>query len=84
MYGKGYDPHTSGAEFDLAWVGWGKLNRKCQVSNRFFGGAPTAINTCLDEEKIQHQKKSLQKKRSSKVRVLKYQLFLYIVYSYFN
>ena len=25
-------------EFDLAWVGWGKLNLKCQVSNRFFGG----------------------------------------------
>ena len=39
---------------------WGKLKRKCQVSNPFFflggggggGGAPkslTAINMCLDE-----------------------------------
>ena len=31
-------------------MGWGKLNRKCQVSNRFFGGAPkslTAIKGCL-------------------------------------
>ena len=36
----------------FAWVGWGKLNRKCQVSNGFFFWAPkslTAINTCLDE-----------------------------------
>ena len=37
----------------FAWVGWGKLNRKCQVSNGlFFFSAPkslTAINTCLDE-----------------------------------
>ena len=33
-------------------VGWGKLNRKCQVSNRFFGGtlkSLTAINMWLDE-----------------------------------
>ena len=51
-------------------MGWGKLNRKCQVSNRFFGGVPkslTAINTSLDEmeelkEEIQHYKKSLPKK----------------------
>ena len=34
----------------FAWVGWGKLNLKCQVSNRFFFWASlTAINTCLDE-----------------------------------
>ena len=36
----------------FAWVGWGKLNRKCQASNGFFFRAPkslTAINTCLDE-----------------------------------
>ena len=33
-------------------AGWGKLNRKCKVSNGFFLLAPksvTAINTCLDE-----------------------------------
>jgi len=39
----------------FAWVGWGKLNRNCQVSSDFFGGegeAPKsliAINKCLDE-----------------------------------
>ena len=63
-------------------MGWGKLNRKYQVSNRFFflggggGGAPkslTAINTCLDEmeelkEEIQHYKK---KKKSLQKKVLK-------------
>ena len=40
-----------GGEFDLAWVGRGKLNRKCQVLNRFFWApkSVTAINTCLDE-----------------------------------
>ena len=62
-------------------MGWGKLNRKCQVSNRFFfggggGGAPT-INTCLDEmEEFKGRDTALQrkltKKRSLKVRVLKY------------
>ena len=26
----------------FAWVGWGKLNRKCQVSNGFFSGAEVA------------------------------------------
>ena len=35
-------------------AGWGKLNRKCKLSNDFFlgGGAPkslTAITTCLHE-----------------------------------
>ena len=30
----------------FAWVGWGKLNRKCQVSNGFFFGRR---RTCLDE-----------------------------------
>ena len=68
-------------------MGWGKLNRKFQVSNRFFfggggggGRAPeslTAINTCLDEmEEFKGRDTALQKKaykkRSSKVRVLKY------------
>ena len=67
-------------------MGWGKLNRKCQVSNRFFfrggggGGAPkslTAINACLDEIaefKVRDTalQKKLTKKRLSKVRVLKY------------
>ena len=35
----------------FAWVGWGKLNRKCQVSNGFFFGRRVAnsLNTCLDE-----------------------------------
>ena len=68
-----------GGEFDLAWVGWGKLNQKCQVLNRFFGGAPkslTAINTCLDEmEEFKGRDSALQKKLSKKglkVRVLKY------------
>ena len=35
----------------FVWVGWGKLNRKCQVSNDFFFRASKsliAINTCLD------------------------------------
>ena len=42
-------------EFDLCLSGVEKLNRKCKVSNDFFGGvagAPkslTAINACLDE-----------------------------------
>ena len=40
-------------EFDAkAFPGWGKLNRKCQVSSDCFFPAPkslTAINTCLDE-----------------------------------
>ena len=68
-------------------MGWGELNRKCQVSNRFFflgggggGGAPktpTAINTCLDEMKefkgrdIAFVSDWVTKKRSLKVRVLK-------------
>ena len=34
-------------------AGWGKLNRKCKVSNDFFfflaPKSRTAINTCLDE-----------------------------------
>ena len=33
-------------------MGWGKLNRKCQLSNDFFVRASkslTALNTCLDE-----------------------------------
>ena len=41
----------------FVWVGWGKLNRKCKVSNGFlfcfvFFLAPkslTAINTLLDD-----------------------------------
>ena len=45
---------------------WGKLNWKCQVSNRFFGGAPkslTAINTCLNEmEEFKGRDTALQKK----------------------
>ena len=58
-------------------MGWGKLNRKCQVSNRFFlggwggGGAPkslTAINTCLDEmEGFKGRDTALQKKLTKKV-----------------
>ena len=39
-------------EFELVMVGWGKLNRKCLVSNNFFFRAPkslTVINTCLDD-----------------------------------
>ena len=62
-----------GGEFDLAWVGWGKLNRKCQVSNRFWGGgggAPkslTAINTCLDEmEELKGRDTAIQKKLTKK------------------
>ena len=56
-------------------MGWGKLNRKCQVSNRFFfggggGGAPkslTAINTCLDEmEEFKGRDTTLQKKLTKK------------------
>ena len=31
----------------FAWVGWGKLNRKCQVF--WAPKSLTAINTCLDE-----------------------------------
>ena len=57
-------------------MGWGKLNRKCQVSNRFFGGgggggAPKslpAINTCLDEmEEFKGRDTALQKKLTEKV-----------------
>ena len=52
-------------------MGWGKLNRKRQVSNRFFGGAPkslTAINTCLDEmEEFKGRDTALQKKLTKKV-----------------
>ena len=41
----------------LVWLGWGKLNRKCKVSNGFFLfccfclalKSPTAINTRLDD-----------------------------------
>ena len=36
----------------FVWVGWGKLNRKSQVSNDLFFRASkslTVINTCLDE-----------------------------------
>ena len=36
----------------LAWVGWGKLNRKLQLSDDFFfrlPKSPTAIKTCLKE-----------------------------------
>ena len=36
----------------FTWVGWGKLNQKCQASNDFLFRAPKsliAINTCLDE-----------------------------------
>ena len=51
-------------------MGWGKLNRKCQVSNRFLGGegggAPkslTAVNTRLDEmEEFKGRDTALQKK----------------------
>ena len=57
-------------------MGWGKLNQKCQVSNRFFlggggGGAPkslTAINTCLDEmEEFKGRDTALQKKKFTKI-----------------
>ena len=67
-------------------MGWGKLNRKCQLF--FLGGGgggrggapktPTAINTCLDEMEefkgrdVAFVSDWLTKKRSSKVRVLKY------------
>ena len=36
----------------FTWVGWGKLNQKCQASSDFLVRAPKsliAINTCLDE-----------------------------------
>ena len=35
----------------FTWVGWGKLNQKCQASSDFLFRAPKsliAINTCLD------------------------------------
>ena len=55
-------------------MGWGKLNRKCQVSNALFRGAPkslTAINTCLDEmEEFKGRDTELQKKLTKK-KVLK-------------
>ena len=38
---------------NFVWLGWGKLNRRCQVSNDFFLREPksiTIINTCLDEK----------------------------------
>ena len=55
-------------------MGWGKLNQKCQVSNRFFfgggGGAPkslTAINTCLDEmEEFKGRDTALHEKKLTK------------------
>ena len=58
-------------------MGWGKLNQKCQVSNRFFflgggGGAPkslTAINTCLDEmEEFKGRDTALHKKKAYKIK----------------
>ena len=36
----------------FTWVGWGKLNQKCQASSDFLFWAPKsliAINMCLDE-----------------------------------
>ena len=36
----------------FTWVGWGKLNNKCEASSDFLFRAPKsliAINTCLDE-----------------------------------
>ena len=36
----------------FTWVGWGKLNQKCQASSDFLFRAPKsliAINACLDE-----------------------------------
>ena len=61
----------------FAWVGWGKLNRKCQVSNGLFFfralKSLTAINTCLDEMEefkerdIAFVSDWLTKNRSSKV-----------------
>ena len=51
-------------------MGWEKLNRKCQVSNRFFGGTPkwlTAINTCLNEmEEFKGRDTALQEKLTKK------------------
>ena len=38
---------------NFVWLGWGKLNRRCPVSNDFFLREPksiTIINTCLDEK----------------------------------
>ena len=36
----------------FTWVGWGKLNQKCQASSDFLFRAPKsliAVNTCLEE-----------------------------------
>ena len=65
-------------------MGWGKLNRKCQVSNRFFlggggGGGAEVANSYKHvfgrDGRVKGRDTALQKKayknRSSKVRVLK-------------
>ena len=42
---------SRGGDLTFVWVGWGKLNRKCKVSNEFFSAPKSlkAVNICLDE-----------------------------------
>ena len=58
-------------------MGWGKLNRKCQVSNRFFGGAPKSLT---EEGRDTALQKKLTKKGPQKLECLNINYFyrLYI------
>ena len=51
-------------------MGWGKLNRKCQVSNRFFGGGAEVANSYKHvfgrDGRVKGRDTALQKKLTKK------------------